>query len=689
MINEYRNRLFEILRVALWGGDTQDKTVPGEVRSELQEQAVEGLTVLALNDESQLKYRQVAQFVWMAAAQTETIKLLENAHIPVIVLKGTASGIYYPEPYLRTYGDIDLMVQPLNYDAAIDLMRRHGYTQQGERGQSNTALWKGEFLFELHQYPAGMEDVPEGKFMLPFMQAGFSDIQTAIIEKPNCVFPMLPWQQNGLELIWHFRVHLYNGIGLRHAIDWMMFVHRCLDDEAFASYKEVLEKSGLLVLAKTVTRMCQLYLGLEETITWCCDVRDDLCADLMDFILDQGNFGHKRQDDKAAKVMTKYRTPLSFLKGMQQKGLYSWPAAKERRILRPFAWVYVGVQGMKYYLRPGGFKKLKADQAENNQRRALFDQLYGSKLTSPDITAPHVPSAAAMKSQTKPSTKLPFRKKLRPVYEWVCKTPLRAPLYHLQNAIFACRYPLFGKPHISDADRKNVEQSVTFIFKSFNRQQLAKRLYRCIKRYYPAAQIVIADDSAEPLTISDLRTKDRILHLPFNSGLSAGLAAALEQVTTPYVMRMDDDELLTPRTNVHGQLAYLQRHPEVDLVGLQATHRKPEKRAARSARVRMNKKLLIPAGTVIDGREVIYKPINVYIVRTDSLRKVGYDPNIRMIDHHEFFFRAAGQIVCVQDPHAYVMHCHNLFEKAAYSIPRGDIRGDSEYIARKHGNDYR
>ncbi len=676
--------LFPILRAALWGGGAVPP-LSSALRAELQAQAVEGLTAQLYP--GSLKYQLAAQFVWMAAAQADAVKLLQGADIPVVVLKGTAAGIYYPQPYLRTYGDIDLLVPPRCYEKALCLLRQNGYVQEGETGTSNTALWKSKFLFELHQFPAGMDTVPEGHWMIDFIHAGFNDIQTAVIEKPACSFPMLPWQQNGLELIWHFRVHLYNGIGLRHAIDWMMFVHRCVDDAAFEHFKSVLERSGLLVLAKVVTRMCQLYLGLEESITWCRDVNEALCEDLMRFILDQGNFGHKRTDDKAAKVMTKYRTPLSFLKGMQQRGLYSWPALKKHPALRPFAWAYVGVQGVKQYLKPGGLKALKAARAENTQRRALFDQLYGSKLTSPDISAPHVPVTAA-KSQTKSGAKLAFRQRLRPIYERICKTPLRAPLYHLQNAYFACRYPLFGKPRITDEDRKNVEQNVTFLYKSFNRQRLAKKLYRCIKRYYPKARVVIADDSAQPLNMEDLARDDTVLHLPFNSGLGKGLAAALSQVKTPYVMRLDDDELLTPRSNVHGQLKYLQKHPEVDLVGLQATHRRPEKRAARSARIRMNKPLKIPAGSVIDGLQVLYKPVNVYVVRTDSLRKVGFDPNIRMIDHHEFFYRAAGQIVCVQDPHAYVMHCHNLFEKADYSIPRGDIRSDAEYIAKKHGAKY-
>lgn len=678
-----QEQLFEVLRISLWGGIPMP-AISDAVRTELQAQAVEGLTAMAY-PMGKLKYALAAHFVQMASVQKQAVELLQTALIPVIVLKGTASGIYYPVPFLRSYGDIDLMVPTRCYNEAISILKVNGWVQQGEVGQSNTALWKDSQLLELHHYPPGMDEVPESAFMMPFMQAGLEDIQTGIIKQPRCEFPMLPWKQNGLELIWHFRVHLYNGIGIRHAIDWMMFVYRNLQDaDSFAEFRPVLERSGLMTIAQTVTRMCVKYLGLPGSYVWCEAVDDSLCDELMAYILDQGNFGHKRMDDKAAKVLTKYRTPWAFLRGMQQKGTRDWPAAAKYPILRLFAWIYEGLQGLRLILSPGGRARFATDLVESRQRKALMDQLYGIELRAPVIRAPHTPLQPVLWQASKSR-----RQKLRAVYEKIKRTPLRVPLYYLQEGWFLLRYRLFRKPKISGVDRANVEENITFFYKSFNRQRLAKRLYRSIKAYYPKARVVIADDSEEPLRIPDMAERDTIIHLPFNSGLGAGLATALEQIRTPFAMRLDDDELLIPRSNVHVELAFLQAHAEVDLVGLQATHRKPEKRAARSSQVRMNKALRIPAGTVIDGCEVIYKPVNVYVARTESLRKVGYDSNIRMIDHHEFFFRAAGQIVCVQDPHACVMHCHNLFEKGEYDRFRSDIAGDSAYIAEKHAENQR
>lgn len=269
---------------------------------------------------------------------------------------------------------------------------------------------------------------------------------------------------------------------------------------------------------------------------------------------------------------------------------------------------------------------------------------------------------------------------LRKLYQIIYNSPLCRPLYHIKELMNTIRVFFVKTPHISPEDIRNVEKNVTFIYKSFNRQKLAKRLYKSIRSFYPNVRIIIADDSREPLDLPC------VIHLPFNSGLSKGLIAALEQVQTPFVMRMDDDEVLTTSSKIHEQLSYLQTHSQVDLVGIQLT-KKSRQAAADYSRILFNKPLLIPAGTDIAGKTVVYKSPNTFLARTDKLRLVGYDPNIRMIDHQEFFYRAAGVIVSVQCSDAYVLHQHNRFDKE-YLKYRRDINNDVLYINLKH-NGYR
>ena len=366
--------IFNAIKDSLWSNTISAKPLTSAVRAELRNQTVEGLTLRAYPD-STLNLVQTTHFIQMLYTQNEAVKLLNDNNIPVVVIKGVAAGTYYPDPSLRTYGDIDLLIKPENYHYSIQLFNDNGWIQEGEIGDNHTAFHRDGWTLELHQKIPGLEKVKEGPFILDYIRSGLEDIKQGCVDESGQSFPMLPWKQNGLELIWHFREHLYNGIGLRHAIDWMMFVNQCLSDTSFPELGPILEQVGLLKLAKTVAHMCQMYLGLDESITWCKDASDDLCEELMTFIMSQGNFGVKRQDDKAVKVLSEYRTPILFLKGMQKKGLSDWVLCQRYKFLRPFAWIYSAVEGLKHLYR-GGFKKMMDDRTETKKRQIMFDKLY-------------------------------------------------------------------------------------------------------------------------------------------------------------------------------------------------------------------------------------------------------------------------------------------------------------------------
>ncbi|MBO5870790.1 MAG: glycosyltransferase [Clostridia bacterium] len=257
-----------------------------------------------------------------------------------------------------------------------------------------------------------------------------------------------------------------------------------------------------------------------------------------------------------------------------------------------------------------------------------------------------------------------------------------------EHAFFNLKWKLSGGKLPSEDDVKLMRENVTFVFKSFERQKSAKRLYANIRRYYPDVKVIIADDSKTPL---DLKGDNlEVIHLPFNSGLSFGLNKALERVTTPYVVRMDDDEVLTPFTNFHKHLRFLMQHEEIDLSAVSyvttprcRNHKVISKRYLAQSMDIAPKPLKIPHLTKIDDEHtVVGKPPNIFIARTDAVKSVGYDDNIRMLDHNEFFFRAAGNKVSVFSPDSFVFHIHDVTDKN-YLNYRSDFRADQEYIKAK------
>ena len=266
----------------------------------------------------------------------------------------------------------------------------------------------------------------------------------------------------------------------------------------------------------------------------------------------------------------------------------------------------------------------------------------------------------------------------------------------VQSAVAALEYWLldvwwalrgYRKPTAEDA--AFVAKHVTFIFKSFERQKQARALVKSIRKYYPGTRMVIADDSSSPLQIPSIAGDLTIIQMPFNSGLSKGLNLALAEVDTPFLMRMDDDELLTRHVNLASELHFLHSHPEIDLVGMPCIDAcKPisVKKSIRTySKFDMREAplpLKIPNGTVADENHIVFGKVpNIFLARTESVKEVGWDDNIRMIDHHDFFFRAAGILVSVLSTNSVVFHNHNFFSPH-YNRYRSDWKGDAAYLRR-------
>ena len=142
-----------------------------------------------------------------ADGQSQLVDLFEQAGIPMVILKGTAAAIYYPEPFRRMMGDVDFLVPQDCFEEALCLMEENGYRQFRD-GERHAELKKDGIEFELHHrfsYPD--LDIEE------YLADGLSHPEWGEIGTHR--FPMLPRLANGLVLLAHLRSHLKTGVGLR------------------------------------------------------------------------------------------------------------------------------------------------------------------------------------------------------------------------------------------------------------------------------------------------------------------------------------------------------------------------------------------------------------------------------------------------------------------------------------------
>ncbi|MEO5746853.1 MAG: glycosyltransferase [Ornithinibacter sp.] len=194
--------------------------------------------------------------------------------------------------------------------------------------------------------------------------------------------------------------------------------------------------------------------------------------------------------------------------------------------------------------------------------------------------------------------------------------------------------------------------------------------------------IVVSDDSSSPRAFADPGVV--VIELPFDSGVATGRNAALARVESEFVMSVDDDFVFTPDVDLNRVVDYLRRNPEVDLVGgrvinlplWQATdYSKAGLFAYRGEPVR-------PAGTVIDGLQVLYKVPQFFIARTERLRLVRWDEKLKRVDHNDLFTRAYGVLLSVQDPQFSCLHAQPKFN-ATYQSFRQDCGADFGYLSQK------
>ncbi|XP_053705670.1 beta-1,4 N-acetylgalactosaminyltransferase 1a isoform X3 [Synchiropus splendidus] len=110
----------------------------------------------------------------------------------------------------------------------------------------------------------------------------------------------------------------------------------------------------------------------------------------------------------------------------------------------------------------------------------------------------------------------------------------------------------------------NVSALVTIATKTFLRYDRLAGLIASVRRFYPHIGIVIADDNEHPQPVGGAGVEQ--FFMPPRKGWFAGRNLAVSQVTTKYVLWVDDDFLFTAKTKLEKMVDILER-TSLDLVG--------------------------------------------------------------------------------------------------------------------------
>ncbi len=307
-------------------------------------------------------------------------ELLNNAQIPYCTLKGCASAKFYPDPLLRSMGDVDFLVPKEEFDRAEKLLFENGFCKDDlVEHICHSAFERDGFWFEVHFEPAGLPDGKDGEKIHEMLGDIFLLATEEQIE--NAVFQMPEPRHHFLIILMHTYHHLLSeGIGLRHLCDIAAFLNAFSNEEFVATFENDLKNVGLWRFAQVLGALSHTALGISYR-EWMGDVDREFCQALLQDIFSGGNFGYK----DGARVHQGLAISDRGKDGVGRNGLLQtvhsvnrlaqqrFPVFGRVAILRPFGWIALGFYLVwRVVTRQREMPDLNGMVVESKKRKQLY-----------------------------------------------------------------------------------------------------------------------------------------------------------------------------------------------------------------------------------------------------------------------------------------------------------------------------
>ena len=309
--------------------------------------------------------------------------VMHSAGIPYTIIKGAASAAYYPDPFVRSMGDVDFLINRSDYEKADALLTEKGFVRS-DRGHFYHIVYEyNGCRYEMHFEPAGIPDGEIGAVV----QGYLADILERAHEQSTVFGEIIVPSafHHGLIMLLHMAHHMTTeGIGLRHLCDWAVFVKDFSDEEFCSVFEEKLCQIGLWDFTKLITRICILTLGCPEK-SWAGERDIELEEGIVRDMFKGGNFGQKSGARTHESLLISNASkggvddkPMvnQFIESVNDIIYAKWPASKKCKLLLPFGWLfYLG----RYVLRSLFGKRTKIEPkkiiTEATTRRSLYGKL--------------------------------------------------------------------------------------------------------------------------------------------------------------------------------------------------------------------------------------------------------------------------------------------------------------------------
>lgn len=407
-MNEAQRLLLQIVGAVLFGKEVPTISAENMIESlvnESKSQAVFPLLFSVL--ESQLQERLSPEqyqaysedFFRYAIAGTQNFaehselhELMTHSQIPYTVLKGFASALYYPEPSLRSMGDVDFIVYSQDLSRAGSLLESVGFVAdhaEDDEGKHIAYSRPPMSIWELHRTVNGIPRGEKGELIRTEMEKVIDSAELVAQEDVICMVP--DHFHHGLIMLLHMASHLTSeGVGLRHLCDWVVFASSMSDAEFRNLFEKKLKSFGLWQFAQVLMLLGINYLGVPKRV-WALEaleshkVEEGVLTGLINDILSGGNFGTKDMNryreikyisDRRERTVSSVGNARQVIRSMNEKVCVAHKFIGKHKMLYPIGYI---AEGGKYFgLLITGKRKSSSTKRmlkEASERKRIYSSL--------------------------------------------------------------------------------------------------------------------------------------------------------------------------------------------------------------------------------------------------------------------------------------------------------------------------
>ncbi|XP_032891363.1 beta-1,4 N-acetylgalactosaminyltransferase 2 [Amblyraja radiata] len=193
----------------------------------------------------------------------------------------------------------------------------------------------------------------------------------------------------------------------------------------------------------------------------------------------------------------------------------------------------------------------------------------------------------------------------------------------------------------------SIDSLVTIVTKTFFRYHKLRILISSIRKFYPKIMIIIADDSKVTEKIEGPYIQQYIM--PFAKGWFAGRNLAVSQVTTKYLLWVDEDFVFTKKTKLEKLVEVLEK-TNLDLVGAPVNQQVFTFKLWYEEGDDEGDCVFSQYGSFhpldgFPGCVVTSIVVNFFLAKTEKVQSVGFDPRFARVAHTEFFIDGIGSLL--------------------------------------------